>query len=86
MKRKIDISNKAEGKLKIHFEMLSLIFLLTLFTVITLLFAKNANMVQENKGEEYIATFKESKFNEIFEILDTDATKTEEKYEENNKE
>jgi hypothetical protein len=77
MKTQITEKRKEKtDKLKIHFEILSLVFVLTLITVIMILSSYD-NVARENEelSKEYVEVFKESELYEILEFSDTLSTK-----------
>lgn len=72
MKTQITEKRKEKtDKLKLHFEILSLVFVLTLITVIMILSSYD-NVAKENEelSKGYVEVFKESELHEILEFSD----------------
>lgn len=73
MKRRIKADGEKSAELKIHLEIIAVILILTGIMVLLIKAIDRTYTGVKSKEEsyEYIEAFTETKFNEIFEIIDT---------------
>ena len=73
MKRRIKAVHNNNSEIKIHLEIIAVILILTGIMVLFIKAIDKTYTGVKSKEEsyEYIEAFRETKFNEIFEILDT---------------